>query len=524
MKNTLLHLSLFLLPTLTLAQNQAPVVSNVSVNVPWNSNQASITFDLSDAENDPLDVKLEFSNDGGQHFVVQAGSSTGDIGFPITPGNGKTITWNFDTISNIYAYSVRVIADDKQVPSIQELVDAVDSSRLHQDLTLLTTGIRHYQANPSHLEAMKDTIEQRFIQAGLQTRRHEFLRAGTGYMGHNIIGRKPGLGEEAKTYYVDAHFDSVEEGPGADDNGSGVVGFLEVLRVLAPYNFSRSIRFIGFDFEESVNGIGTYGSLQYTASQIPSWEQIEGVANYEMIGYYTEVPNTQQVPTGFNFLFPNQYAILQADSFRGNFVVNVGDTESEGFELAYDSLTRLYVPDLKIISLTLPGNGLIAPDFRRSDHANFWDINTPAVMLSDGANFRNLEYHTPADTTNNLDFGFMANIVKGTVATIATLAGIQHSSYADADIIPSSIPKTNAHCPFGLFPNPTQGKVRLDLGTCFFNLVSARVYDMNGKEVHSQKIAPSKPELDLSGIPNGSYFVALQSENNTLVKRVQVQK
>ena len=79
------------------------------------------------------------------------------------------------------------------------------------------------------------------------------------------------------------------------------------------------------------------------------------------------------------------------------------------------------MPDLKIISLTLPGNGLIAPDFRRSDHANFWDINAPAVMLSDGANFRNLDYHTPNDLTNILDYQFMANIVKGTVATIATL-------------------------------------------------------------------------------------------------------
>ena len=512
-------------PTFLFAQNQAPVISNLHVDVPFNANYANITFDVSDAENDDLDIKIEFSNDGGNYFVVQTGTTGGDLGFPISPGNNKLITWQFDTISNIYAYSVRVIADDRQVPSIQELVDAVDSNRLRNDLTMLTAGIRHYQANPTHLEAMKDTIESRFQQAGLQTERQAFERPSTGgYIGHNILGRKPGLGEEAKTYYVDAHFDSVEDGPGADDNGSGVVGFLEVLRVLAPYQFTRSIRFIGFDFEESVGVIGTYGSLQYTSGQIPAWEEIKGVANYEMIGFYSETPNAQQVPTGFNFLFPNQYATLQADSFRGNFVVNVGDTESEEFELAYDSLTRIYVPNLKVISLTLPGNGLIAPDFRRSDHANFWDINAPAIMLTDGANFRNLDYHTINDTLGKLNFGFMANIVKGTVATIATLAGIQHSSYADADIFPSSIPKASMNCPVNLFPNPNHGKLHIDLGTCFSSKVMVEVFDTGGKVVWQKSIPAANADLDLSSLPPGCYFITLQADSKTMVKKLVLEK
>ena len=56
-----------------------------------------------------------------------------------------------------------------------------------------------------------------------------------------------------------------------------------------------------------------------------------------------------------------------------------------------------YVPDLRSVPLSVPGNGQIAPDLRRSDHARFWDANIPALMLTDASEFRNTNYHTPAD-------------------------------------------------------------------------------------------------------------------------------
>lgn len=38
--------------------------------------------------------------------------------------------------------------------------------------------------------------------------------------------------------------------PGADDNGSGTVAVLEAARVLSPFEFDYTIRFIAFDEEE----------------------------------------------------------------------------------------------------------------------------------------------------------------------------------------------------------------------------------------------------------------------------------
>ena len=56
-------------------------------------------------------------------------------------------------------------------------------------------------------------------------------------------------------------------------------------------------------------------------------------------------------------------------------------------------------------------------DILRSDHAPFWKENIPALMLSDGANFRYPYYHTHADTIDKLDFDFLAKICKAVVST-----------------------------------------------------------------------------------------------------------
>ncbi len=504
------------------AQNQPPQLSNVQINVPWSGNEATITYDVTDAENDDLEVSLLISDDGGLTHRIHVGSTTGDIGYPITPGSNKEMIWNFDTISNIYAYSIRVVADDGNLPDIQAIVNQVDSVLLRSDLSEIQ-GIRHYQANPTHLEETKDNIEDRFNQYGLTTRRQAFERAG--YTGHNIIGRKAGLVNEEATYIIDAHFDSVDDAPGADDNGSGVVGVLEALRVLAPYNFERTINFIGFDFEEAVGSSAIYGSLQYVQNEIQSWENINGVVNFEMIGYYDNSPNSQTVPNGFGTLFPNELALMEADSFRGNFIVNTGDAESYALTEAFDTLAEMYVPDLKVTSLIIPLDGTIAPDFRRSDHANFWDIDVPALMITDAADMRNPNYHTPADTLELLNFTFMSNVVKAAVATIATLAGIQNSDYADAEILPSSISELNNGCSVSVLPNPSKGKFQLDLGDCFDKKPDVKCFDIEGKLLRPtvSYTGLQTLQVELKNMAEGIYFLQLSSDNVRITEKLFIQ-
>ncbi|HRN95679.1 MAG TPA: M28 family peptidase [Chitinophagales bacterium] len=503
----------------TFAQNQVPQISNV--NISFSGATATINYTLSDTENDNIEVYFLVSDDNGKNFISKAGTVSGDIGYPVQPNGNKQITWNTDTISNLASYAFKIVADDRQVPSIQSIVDAVDSNLLHNDLQFVT-GNRNHITNPTHLEAVKDSIENRYKAYGLATYRQDFMRDN--YLGQNIIGKKAGLASEEKTLIIDAHFDSVEDAPGADDNGSGTVGVWEALRVLAPYNFKKTIKFIGFDFEESVGGSGTWGSYLYAQSQIPTWEKILGVATFEMIGYYTEAVNSQQVPTGFNLLYPNQYNQLAQDSFRGNFIISVGADSSDRFVKDFDTLTKQYVPDLKIISFTLPGKGTISPDFRRSDHAHFWDKNIPALMITDGANFRNHNYHTTTDDISTINFTFMSRVVKATVATIATLAELQHSSYYQSSVLPNSIPTNNQNCEVTVSPNPTSALFHIDAGNCFNGKLNFTLYSIDGRIILQTQAENSSFNLNVSNLNKGIYLGVIEKDGNKVVQRMAIVK
>ncbi len=83
-----------------------------------------------------------------------------------------------------------------------------------------------------------------------------------------------------------------------------------------------------------------------------------------MIGYYSDEPNSQEFPFGFNLLYPDQYAAIESDQFRGNFINNIGDQNSVALQTAYVNAAALYVPDLKVISLTAPQLAI--------DYTRFW--------------------------------------------------------------------------------------------------------------------------------------------------------
>ena len=61
------------------------------------------------------------------------------------------------------------------------------------------------------------------------------------------------------------------------------------------------------------------------------------------------------------------------------------------------------------------------PDTRRSDHASFWDLGFPAIMVTDTANMRNPHYHQPSDEIGTLDLGFLARVCSGLNTALSDL-------------------------------------------------------------------------------------------------------
>lgn len=509
------------------AQNQAPVISNLQAFPDEVNNNITLTFDVADAEGDALEIELRVSdNSGATYLVADIAGVFGDIGYPVTAGTGKSITWQYNPSElSSGIYFLKLIADDRQPVDIQAIVDEVNPDNLLDDLSQIQ-GIRHYTAGLANIEAVKTLLETRFTDANLQTSRQDFVIGAIS--GQNIIGRQQGQGDETQTVIIDAHFDSVSNAPGADDNGSGVVGVLEAMRVLSPYEFRHNIKYIGFDQEEG----GLIGSSYYVNNGgVEPFEYIRGVLNFEMIGYYTEVPNSQSVPTGFNLLFADAYAQLTANEFKGDFLINVSNTLSNPLRVAFDSCAALYVPTLKVISFNVPGTGSIAPDLRRSDHAKFWDNGHRALMLTDGANFRNPNYHTPNDVLDILDFDFMANNVKATVATAAHLADIRHCTTAITAVsLLTSINDEvkNKTLQFALQPNPAANSTAIVLqNPQSTGQIEVKVYDGMGKLVITQQLTPTTNATHLlrtDALSNGIYFVTIQTGQYRAVQRLVINR
>lgn len=509
---------LLLLSQLSQAQNQQPILSNVSFQLSGN-NTMVVNYDLEDAENDPITISFRAGKLGANDLNYITDNATGDIGAGILPGAGRQIQWDFSAYAAQATdeFRLMLVADDLQPVDIQSLVDQVDSLNLFEKLEAVE-GVRHRTAGATQLQQVKDLIELEFVNNGLHTYFQEFPFGS--YTGQNIIGQQLGTESGGQTYILDGHYDTVDDAPGADDNGSAVVGVLEAMRILSKYPTKKTIKYIGFDLEES----GLIGSERYVQNGgIEADETIQGVINFEMIGYYTEVPNSQSLPLGFNLLFPDAYNEVASQEFRGNFITNVGKVGgSSGLMQAYKTAANAYVPALRVINVEAPITPPV-PDLSRSDHAPFWAAGIPAVMLTDGADFRNPNYHTPNDVIGTLNFSFMSNVVKGAVATLAELAEVQHADiwWMDTDLFTPTQEKFD--CKLAFSPNPTRRLLKIDWQGCDASQLAIAILDTKGRTVLSQTSVNQQTELDLSHLPSGLYFAKVKNTQGHVIEKIFVE-
>lgn len=499
-------------------QNNVPQIAITNIQADHTAELLTVNYTLGDPDGDACEIWLKMSVDGGSYFeMIPAENLSGDAGDAISPGEGLSLIWDYSNLTEeIGNVNIQIFASDHKPVEISEMVSQVDEANLLNTLEVIG-GERHFTTAPDHLEFVRSYIMDAFASANLQTEAQDFTFSNSAMQ--NILGRKPGAKAEDITYIIDGHFDGVPGSPAADDNGSAVAGVLEALRILSQYSFEHSIRFIGFDAEE----LGLVGSNRYVQSGIKPFEDIRGVLNFEMIGYYSDEVNSQQLPAGFNILFPEATQQVASDDYRGNFLFACANTTSDPLLSAFTSATEEYVPELKLISASLPGTGTIAPDLRRSDHARFWDAGMQALMLTDAANFRNPNYHTPGDSIGTLNFEFMKNVVKATLAAAAELAVPISASHAEADLsVLTNIAEHNHQfsADVRIFPNPSNGFLSIQISNARTGFKSrAEVYEITGKRVYREilNFAPgtSTTTIDLQKLSAGSYMLVLHSDGNT---------
>lgn len=527
-----INLLILLFPFFTLAQNSAPVVTVNSANVDTASKTININYNALDSDNDLLEVKVWLSADSGVSYVAPIQLATGALGFPVTPGVNKTIVITYHPDSLYYAsngnlnawFMVKIVATDRKPVAIQNLLPAIDSALVYDYMQYIAQP-RHHVVAPQGLIMLKDSIEANFIRHHLQTQRSSFTFGAVA--SENILGRKPGLWQEKNTIIVDAHFDAVANSPGADDNGSSVAAVLIASKILSDLSFEKTIQFIGFDKEEN----GLIGSLYYVNNSIPTYQQTDAVLNMEMIGYYSDALNSQLIPNGFSQLFPAAVDSITSGGNQGVWLFAVGNTNSAPLSFAFDTLARNYVPDVKSLVLNVPGNGLIAPDLRRSDHAPFWDAGYKALMLTDGADFRNANYHTPGDSLGTLNFPYMVRNIQAITAVAAELAmpisagNDFKGAWQLIKDVPFSLDKKQQNFSLQIYPNPASKDLYLKFDKDFPAL-QLKISDATGKIIVTNNIPQINNgqvyKISIQGLSAGIYYLNGTANGLTFNKKIVV--
>jgi hypothetical protein len=97
---------------------------------------------------------------------------------------------------------------------------------------------------------------------------------------YNVIAELPGKNED-NVVMAGAHLDSVIDGPGINDNGSGSAALLETALLMANLNPQNTLRFAWWAGEEQ----GLVGSTDYVAGLSPAErDRIALYMNYDMVG------------------------------------------------------------------------------------------------------------------------------------------------------------------------------------------------------------------------------------------------
>jgi len=216
----------------------------------------------------------------------------------------------------------------------------------------------------------------------------------------NVVMEIPGTDQILKNEFVviGAHFDHLGMGGpgsgtrvpdtvavhyGADDNASGVAMMLELAEKLtaSPESHKRSIIVIGFTGEE----MGLLGSKRFVDHSDIDLNKVNAMVNLDMVGRLTDSSKVQIGGVG------------TADQFRKIIGISC---------------------DTTILKLTLSEEG-----YGPSDHSSFYGKNIPVLFVSTGAH---LDYHTPADTWNKINYAGMVKISDMAFRIISDLANMDN--------------------------------------------------------------------------------------------------
>ncbi len=227
-----------------------------------------------------------------------------------------------------------------------------------------------------------DYIYNEFQSMDLDVRFHDWSYGG--YTDRNVEATLYGTNRLSdEIYIVCAHYDTVANCPGADDDGSGVATVLAAAYILCQYDFNHTIRFVTFSGEEQ----WMLGSHEYAREAYEMGDNIVAVLNVDMIGFAISAYHGNNIKVYYN----------EASMWLTGFTEYVS-------ERYYDYINLNVIPS----------------GFAYSDQYYFWEYGYNGIFYHEYE--FNYYYHTPQDTIENMNITYATKCSKLIVASLAELA------------------------------------------------------------------------------------------------------
>lgn len=277
------------------------------------------------------------------------------------------------------------------------------------DLRQLETRLRHHvqvlaqsprvPGSAAH-RAAQEYIAEHLQAAGFAIEEANYLPDG--FPCTNFIARRLPENREQPLLVVGAHYDTVLETPGADDNASAVAALLELARWIGPRlgtsPTTARLQLVAYDMEEA----GCVGSAIHAKEIERAGTELRGMISLEMLGYTNHQPGSQNLPPPLVGLYPDV----------ANFIGVCCNEDSRSL-LDPVVVGMKSICDLPVEFIAVPGRGETLPPVRLSDHSSFWDRGFQALMITDTSFMRNPHYHRPTDKPETLDYPFLTRVTAG---------------------------------------------------------------------------------------------------------------
>ncbi|MGO4709773.1 M28 family peptidase [Chryseobacterium sp. 2TAF14] len=299
----------------------------------------------------------------------------------------------------------------------------------------------------------------------------------------NLIITKTGTVYPNTYVIICAHYDTVN-GPGVSDNGSGTSILLEAARILKDVPTEYSVKFIHFSGEEQ----GLVGSNHYVNNVVFSNNvrqlNLKVVFNIDQVG--GQLGNI------------NDTINCESDQTSAGGTANNAPSLIKTQELA--NCTTLYSP------LQVNMSHAYASDYMPFEGKG--DVITGFYET-----VRSNNEHSPSDTYANIDPVYVFNVGK------AAVGALQHFAVASSVLGTDEIAQNKLES-VKIYPNPAKDILNVEIPAEIKNFVF-EIKDMNGRLISAHE---NEKTINVSKLSSGIYLCTVKSENETVTKKIIIEK